>query len=126
MNVLRTVIIPAAYIAKARIMGAELTPAGAGMYLSGLSASGALPATHYVSSGMIRTEFAVLLTDPVALFAAAQAGAAVQGIAMTSTQTDANNLVANAIVHDGTYNGNPETPHELFARLNLYLLTEGV
>lgn len=109
-------------------MGESLTPAGRGMYTTGLSASGLAPATHYVSSGLISDQFAGLLGDPVALFAASQAGAQAQGIQFSLVQADVDALVSAAIVHDGVHpvTGDPETPHELFARLGLKIVSEGV
>ena len=91
------------------------------------SANGANPASHYVSSGLIQEQFAALLADPVALRNAALSGAQAQGITLSVTQADVDTLVATAIVHDGTHptTGQPETPHELFARLGLKIVNEG-
>lgn len=33
------------------------------MFITRLSTSGTVPATHYISSGMIEEEFAIMLTD---------------------------------------------------------------
>lgn len=127
MNVKTTIIVTAAHVANARAMGAALTPAGSGMYTTALSANGANPAIHYVSSGLIQEQFAALLADPVALRNAALSGAQAQGITLSVTQADVDALVATAIVHDGTHptTGQPETPHELFARLGLKIVNEG-
>lgn len=58
----RTIIVPAAFqqLAQALCKAAE-GDAGAGMLTTGLSATGALPATHYISSGYIFDDFAALL-----------------------------------------------------------------
>lgn len=58
----RTFIVPAAVVATARAMCAGLAgPAGAGMFTTGLSATGAEPATHYISAGPISDDMAALL-----------------------------------------------------------------
>lgn len=59
----RTIIVPAAYQALAQGLCAAAAEgdAGAGMFTTGLSATGALPATHYISSGYIFDDFAALL-----------------------------------------------------------------
>ena len=50
MNLFRTMIVPDANVALARQLCA-LEAGGAGMLITGLSADGAAPATHYISSG---------------------------------------------------------------------------
>ena len=58
----RTFIVPEAAVVMARAMCAGLAgPAGAGMFTTGLSATGQTPATHYISSGPISDEMAALL-----------------------------------------------------------------
>ena len=59
----RTIIVPAAFqqLAQALCAAAAEGDAGAGMFTTGLSATGALPATHYISSGYIFDDFAALL-----------------------------------------------------------------
>lgn len=59
----RTIIVPAAFqqLAQALCEAAAEGDAGAGMFTTGLSATGALPATHYISSGPIAAEFGDLL-----------------------------------------------------------------
>lgn len=127
MNVLRTIIVPAADVITARTLGAALAASGAGMYVTGLSASGLTPASRYVSSGLIGAEFAAILNNPAMLLAAAQAGAQEQGITLNVTLSEVESVVAASIVHDGTHptTGEPETPHELFARLGLKIVNEG-
>ena len=118
-QILRTIIVPAALVIKARELGAALAPTGAGMYTTALSATGNAPATYYVSSGYIHEPpFANLLADPVALFAAAQAGATSQGLVLTATQADATTLIAQSFVGD-----EPQDPHEFIASKNLKIIT---
>ena len=59
----RTIIVPAAFqqLAQGLCAAAAEGDAGKGMFTTGLSATGALPATHYISSGPIAAEFGDLL-----------------------------------------------------------------
>ena len=50
-DIARTMIVPAALAPLARALAAGLSPGGVGMFQTGLSPTGAEPATHYVSSG---------------------------------------------------------------------------
>ena len=60
-----TIILPKAAQALAQgLCVAAAGEAGAGMFTTGLSATGEAPATHYISSGAIETQFADIL--PVA------------------------------------------------------------
>lgn len=60
---LRTIIVPAPFQALAQGLCAAVAEgdAGAGMFATGLSADGSLPATHYISSGPIAAEFGDML-----------------------------------------------------------------
>jgi hypothetical protein len=53
-----TLIVTADHVDLARNLAASFGPGGAGMWTTPLSASGAEPASHYVSSGMLPAEFA--------------------------------------------------------------------
>lgn len=59
----RTIIVPDAFqqLAQALCEATAEGDAGAGMFTTGLSATGALPATHYISSGYIFDDFAAML-----------------------------------------------------------------
>lgn len=59
----RTIIVPAAFqqLSQGLCAAAAEGDAGKGMFTTGLSATGALPATHYISSGYIFNDFAALL-----------------------------------------------------------------
>lgn len=62
MWVHRTIIVPAALVDAARAACAGLAgPGGSGMFTTPLSVTGTLPASHYISSGMIEAPFADLL-----------------------------------------------------------------
>ena len=72
----RTIIVPDAVVIPARMACEALAGAGgSGMYSVPLSPTGELPATHWISSGLIEQSFADLLASPNALAAVAtQAG----------------------------------------------------
>lgn len=58
----RTFIVPAAVVGMARAMCVGLAgPAGDGMFITALSATGTAPATHFISSGPISDDMAGLL-----------------------------------------------------------------
>jgi len=62
----RTLIVTAATTPLARDIAATLSPSGGqNMWLTGLSADGTAPATHYVSTGLISPEFAMLVPEQV-------------------------------------------------------------
>ena len=62
MWVHRTIIVPATHAEAARAACAGLAgPDGSNMFVTPLSATGMLPASHYISSGMIEAPFADLL-----------------------------------------------------------------
>lgn len=57
-----TIIIPAAAQALAQALcTAAAGEAGAGMFITGLSATGEAPATHFISSGAVEAKFAAIL-----------------------------------------------------------------
>ena len=59
---LRTIIIPASVQPNARALCKGLAGVpGDGMFITGLSATGKAPATHYISSGPISDDMAALL-----------------------------------------------------------------
>jgi hypothetical protein len=99
------------------IVPAALSPAGHGMFVSGLSADGSEPATHFVSTGMIHSQFAALLAlnDPQALYDMAVAGAAAQGLPVTWSVDDCAALLEQSDV-------SADPPFDAFARLGLQLV----
>lgn len=103
----RTMILPAEHVPMAQALAEGVSgPAGSGMWTTGLSASGEEPATHYVSTGMIGIEFAAMLVDADALYAACQS----VGAPITLEQCQA--LVSAADVSE-------EQPFDAFARMGL-------
>jgi hypothetical protein len=105
----RTMIVPAAHVDLARALGAGLSPGGAGMFTTGLSASGSEPATHFVSTGMIGERFAECIASGETLHVACTE----TGAAVTRAQCDA--LVTQSDVTE-------EEPFAAFARLGLVIL----
>jgi hypothetical protein len=128
----RTLITTAATTPLARDIAATLSPtAGQNMWLTGLSATGNAPATHYVSTGLISPEFAMLVPeqmweqdengdwvmtsstpgDPVACYDLCIAGG------LTVTQAQVNAVYAAADVTQ-------QEPFTAFARLGLQMVQE--
>ena len=125
----RTFIVPAAVVGMARAMCEGLAgSAGAGMFTTGLSATGTAPATHFVSSGPISDEMAALLplttvtqdADGNAIVSTAPGDpayvvelAAQAGITVTAEQVAG--LLASVDVSD-------QAPFDAMARLGLKLV----
>ena len=126
----RTLVTSAATTPLARDIAATLSPsAGQNMWLTGLSATGNAPATHYVSTGLISPEFAALVPeqvweqdengdwvqtgstpgDPVACYQLCIAGG------LTVTQAQVNAVYAAADV-------TTQEPFVAFSRLGLQLV----
>jgi len=61
----RTLILPAAVTPLAREIAATLSPAGAGMWTTGLATTAEGPATHWISAGLIAPEFALMVPEQV-------------------------------------------------------------
>ena len=69
--IFKTMIIPVAQADKARELAATLAgSAGANMWITPLYTQGVAEATHYISAGLIDSEYAALLTDSEMLFSA--------------------------------------------------------
>lgn len=60
-DIFRTLILPAEVTPLAQEIAATLSPAGAGMWTTGISPTGTAPATHYISSGLIGPDFAFMV-----------------------------------------------------------------
>lgn len=63
MDSFRTLILPASVTPLAREIAATLSPGGSGMWTTGLSPTGAEPATHFISTGLISPEFAHMVPE---------------------------------------------------------------
>ncbi|MEF3075158.1 hypothetical protein V2P20_08985 [Methylobacter sp. Wu1] len=64
MSVHRTLIVPAAIVDQVRALADQFGPAAQNMWTTPLSASGNIPATHYISAGQIDEIFAELISSP--------------------------------------------------------------
>lgn len=64
MDIFATIIVTADNAEQARTLAASI-PGGEGMFTAGLSATGSMPATHYISSGSVPQE----IVDAVASLA---------------------------------------------------------
>ena len=96
----RTLVCPAHLVDAARELCAAVHPAGAGMFSAPASPDGALPATHWVTAGLVEDTWAPAFLAPEYLFGAAQAGAAEQGLTLTATLADAQALLAQGDISD--------------------------
>ena len=63
MDKFRTLILPATVTPLAQEIAATLSPGGVGMWTTGLSPTGAEPATHFISTGFIPPEFAHMVPE---------------------------------------------------------------
>ena len=82
----RCIIVPAAITSTCQQLSEALSgEGGAGMWKTGLSATGAEPATHYISSGMISIEFAAMISDPQVMLSGCEA----MGLPVTIEQCEA-------------------------------------
>jgi hypothetical protein len=92
----RFMVIPAAFQSLAKGLASGLAGDSArDMWAVGLSANGSAPPTHYVSNGLIKQEFAELLGDAQATFAAIQA-AGVESVTLAQIES----LYSAAIILD--------------------------
>ena len=62
-DIFRTLILPATVTPLAQEIAATLSPGGVGMWTTGLSPTGAEPATHFISTGFIPPEFAYMVPE---------------------------------------------------------------
>ena len=106
----RTIIVPDTVVVPTRLACEALAGAGgSGMYSVPLSPTGELPATHWISSGLIEQEFADLLANPDAL-AAVATGAGLDPVPLVA-------IVAAADISD-------EPADVALARLGLSMIQE--
>ena len=121
-DVMTTIVAPLVVVVNIRELSRRLGKADLdGMFLTGLSATGSLPATHFISSGWIRPAYLNAMTDSVRLFNIAKAAWEADAEVFPFTQLQVTNALSNCVVHDGTFNGEPEGPHALIARLGFQL-----
>jgi hypothetical protein len=129
----RTLILPANVTPLAQEIAATLSPGGANMWTTGLSATGAEPATHFISTGFIPPEFAHMVPEqfweqdetgawvqtgsepgnPVAVYEACTAA----GMTVTLEQVEAIFAVADVTEQE---------PFVAMSRLGLVLVSEPI
>ena len=61
MNLHRCMIVPSSIVATVRQLADSFGPAAANMFTTPLSADGAEPATHWISTGQIGDDFAAIM-----------------------------------------------------------------
>lgn len=97
-----------------------------GMFISPLSVTGSLPATHFISSGFVPRVYAETLKNSTLLFQRAKKAWEDDGDVFPFTQLQVTNALGNCTITNGTrppvdeeVGRQPETPFELVARLGL-------
>lgn len=113
ISIHRCMIVTAAVAPQARALADSFGPSASGMWTTALSPTGELPATHYISAGMIGTSFAGLMSSPDAL----QAGCAAMGITVPLANCKA--VLAGADVSE-------EQPFDAMTRLGLQMVQEAI
>lgn len=88
-----------------------------GMFTTGLSATGELPATHFISTGWVPRAYAAALQSGLKLFNAGKAAWEADGDVFPFTQQQVTNALAQC-----TIVGDDETPEALLERLGLKLI----
>jgi len=100
------------------------------MFITGLSATGNAPATHFVSNGQMPESFAAAIRSPSVLNTRAQAAFAKEGAAYPFNLTQVTAALSGCSISDGTrtvlIDGVStvvdEGPHEFIARLGLKIV----
>lgn len=107
----RCMIVPAAQAPLARELVVALAgvPA-ANMFMTGLSATGDIPFTHYISTGMIEEQFAAVLADPALM------AMLCVSVGRPITEAECTALLTACDV-------STEEPHVALARIGLSMLT---
>lgn len=101
-----------------------------GMFTTALSATGALPATHFISSGMVPAAYLNAVTSPTRLYNIAKAAYEADGEVFPFTQTQVTNALSKCTLSDGTFTSTidgvtaarPESPQAMIARLGLQMI----
>ena len=118
----RTMIVPAALAPLARALAAGLSPGGVGMFTTGLSPTGAEPATHYVSSGLINPAFGGVIQSAAALRAAVIAKGGTVTLAKCQALVAGSDVSGGDVRIDSEGREYVETPFQAFERLGLKLV----
>lgn len=107
----RCMIVPAALAPRCRELCAALAgPSGANMFNVGLSATGDVPYSHYISTGMVEAPMAAVLSDPAIMFAACtQAGIVI-------TLAECTSILSSCDISE-------DQPFDVLARMTLDVMT---
>jgi hypothetical protein len=125
----RTIIIPASVQPNARALCKGLAGvAGDGMFVTGLSATGKAPATHYISSGPISHDMAALL--PCKTVTTAKDGKAVvttapgmpDAVPTLATKAKISTTKAKITALYASIDVSDQPPFEAMARLGLQIV----
>lgn len=121
-DIMRTMVIPAALAPLARALAAGLSPGGVGMFVTGLSPTGAEPATHYVSSGLINPAFGGVMKDAAKLRAAVIAKGGTVTLAKCQALVSQSDVSGGEVLIDEEGREYTETPFQAFERLGLKMV----
>jgi len=125
-NIHRCMIVPDSIVAQVRTLADSFGPAAQNMWVTPLSATGELPATHWISSGLIGDDFAAIMPyshevdgewitdayDPAAFVALAEAA----GVTPPSVEA-IQQIMSMVDVSD-------QQPLQAMERLGLYMVTQ--
>ena len=95
-----------------------------GMFVVGLSATGAAPATHFISTGYVPKPLVKCMRDDVLMYNVAKAAWEADGEVFPYTQAQVTNTLSKCETvagADDTEESLPETPFETIERLGLSL-----
>lgn len=92
------------------------------MFLTALSATGQPPVTYYVSSGAVPDSYLDMLSTPDKLYTRAKAVWEADGLEFPFTLAQVTTALSKVTVGYGTFNGEPEGPHAMLARLGLAII----
>lgn len=111
-----TAIVTAAVAVNLRELSRRLDKGDCGgMFTTGLSLTGNLPATHFISTGWVPKAYAQALTDPVLLFNAGKKAWEDDGDVFPFTQLQVTNALNNCDISS-------DPPFDALARTGLKLI----
>lgn len=121
--VFRTGIVPTAFAVNFRELSRRLDKQHcAGMFVNGLYPIGSppgTPPTRWISSGWVPQVYSQTIANDVLLFTRAKAVWEADGDVFPFTQTQVTNVLSNCEFTNGNYQGQPESPFQMMARLGL-------
>lgn len=121
--VFRTGVVTNAVAANLREMSRRLDKADCGgMFTTGLYPIGSAPGTaptRWISSGKVPLTYSQTIADDVLLYTRGKKAWEDDGDVFPYTQLQVTNQLAQCTFSNGTFNGQPESPFEMMARLGL-------